>query len=189
MDTYKLDLVKLDHIFPGAYFSLAVGCAEPGYDDKPVITADWNNVPQVVFDRLEALGFSCEWLDEWVMCDQCGRAFRSSPDSYHWQMSGIIDDMGCLCLDCIDPESYFEGLENNPRAAITWPIFERYNPSNYGYVLAQDKFENGFYEGQTDDPAKILAYYQDHCPGRYLFAMTDQGQFDIEFSLYKKVEA
>lgn len=185
----RVDIEKLDRIFPKAYFDIAGGCAEPGYDDKPVILADWNNVPEIVLYKLEALGYDCEWSDEWIACDSCRRVIRSSPDSYHWQMSGIIDEDGCTCLDCLDAASYFESIENQPRKALTWPIFERYDPADYGYQLIEASYENGWYEGQTDDPQFILETAQAHDPnGRFLFAMTDQGQFDVKFSLYKKVE-
>ena len=80
-----VNLDKLSKIFPKAYFDCAVGCAEPGYDDKPVLLANWNHVPNVVFDRLEALGYACEWYDAWATCSECGKAVRTSPNSYSWQ--------------------------------------------------------------------------------------------------------
>ena len=41
------------------------GCCEPSYNDKPVIKADWNNIPNKVYKALEFMGYACEWEDEW----------------------------------------------------------------------------------------------------------------------------
>ncbi len=59
-----VNLEKLDKIYPNAYFEFYAGCNEPGYDDKPRIIADWNHVPNHVFDKIESLGYACEWSDE-----------------------------------------------------------------------------------------------------------------------------
>ena len=32
------------------------GCVEPGYEDKPVALANWNNIPQKVYNALEFMG-------------------------------------------------------------------------------------------------------------------------------------
>lgn len=167
----------------------ASGCSEPGYDDKPVILADWNDIPSEEFDALEAAGYSCEWEDEWLVCDSCYKAFRSSPDSYSWEMYGIIGDGDCTCGDCIDMPEYLESLENHPTKALTCSLFYHYKPvEQYGYKLIQDDYENGFYEGQNDDPKTILKSLLDKNPaGRYLFVIDGQGQFDISFSVYKKL--
>ena len=183
--TIKIDFDKLEKQFPKAYFDFASGCVEPGYDDKPVILANWNHVSDKVFDNLEKKGFSCEWSDEWITCDSCYKVFRSSPSSYSWQMSGIIRDGGALCLECLDPWEYYQFLENNPKQAVTWPIAEKYSPTEYGYTLVQSDYENGFHPGQNSDPKEILSGALKQNPnGKFLFVMDGQGQFDIEFSLY-----
>ena len=183
----RINIAKLERIYPDAYIDIAPGCVEPGYDDAPVILADWNRIPDRVFQALERAGFLCEWLDEWITCSECGKAFRVVPDCYHWQMAGIIGDGEARCLDCIDPEEYMESIENNPRKALTLPVLERYAPEDYGYTLVKKGYENGMFEGQSDDPRMILKAAREKDPkGRYLFAMTDQGQFDIEFALYVK---
>jgi hypothetical protein len=53
----------------------------------------------------------------------------------------------------------------------------------------QEGFENGFRPGQNDDPASILASLLTNDPnGRYIFVIDEQGQFDIDFSVYRKNE-
>lgn len=163
------------------------GCSEPGYDDKLVALANWNNISSHVFDALESRGISCEWEDEWITCDNCGKAFRTSPDSYGWEMYGHIFDGFALCGDCIDAPEYLESLENKPRTALSCALYRKIDPSNHGYTLLQDGYENGFHPGQTDDPKNILAALLKTDPsGRYIFVITDQGQFDIDFAVYKK---
>ena len=104
-------------------------------------------------------------------------------------MFGVIFDSYCLCGECLkdDPIEYLESLENNPRKAITHALLDVIDLDDYGYTLIQDKFENGLHEGQNDDPEQILenALHID-LNDKFIFVMTDQGQFDIEFAIYKK---
>lgn len=167
----------------------ANGCSEPGYDDKPVILANWNNIPQEEFDKLESMGFSCEWEDEWLTCGDCGKAFRCQPNSYGWEMYGIIGDGDCTCGDCIDMQEYLESIENHPTKALTCSLLDAHKPiEQYGYRLIQDDYENGWYPGQNDDPKKILAsLLQKNPTGKYIFTIDGQGQFDISFSVYERI--
>jgi hypothetical protein len=166
------------------------GCSEPGYDDKPVILADWNNIPQKYYDVLEKHGYSCEWEDEWIVCDNCYKAFRSSPSSYGWEMYGYIGDEHAVCGDCIDWDEYLESIENKPRRAVTCTLLHKHEDEiTSRYTLVQEGFENGFRPGQNDDPASILASLLTNDPnGRYIFVIDEQGQFDIDFSVYRKNE-
>lgn len=168
----------------------AHGCAEPGYDDKPVILANWNNIPQKVYDSLESHGYSCEWEDEWLTCDECYKAFRSSPNSYGWEMFGYIGDGFAVCGNCIDWDDYLDGMENKPRKAVTCSLFYKFEDEiTSRYTLIKDDFENGFHPGQNDNPAEIIESLLRQDPsGKYLFVITSQGQFDIEFSVYKRNE-
>lgn len=167
------------------------GCSEPGYDDKPVILANWNNIPGKVFDKLKNHGFACEWLDEWIMCDNCYKAFRTSPDSYGWEMFGYFGDGFAVCGNCIDWDEYLESLENQSRKAVTCSLFDEFkNEITSRYDLIKDEYENGFHPGQNDDPAAILKNLLENDPdGRYLFVIDSQGQFDIGFSVYKRKDS
>lgn len=170
-------------------YNLANGCSEPGHEDKPVVLANWNHVPDKLFDSLENHGFSCEWEDEWITCKGCGKAFRTSPSSYAWEMFGYIGDGFALCGNCIDWDEYLKTLENEPRKAVTCSLFYEFESEiTSRYTLIQNEYENGFHPGQNDNPAKILEILlnQDES-GRYLFVIDGQGQFDIEFSAYKKI--
>lgn len=166
------------------------GCNEPGYDDKPVIKANWNNIPDKVYKALEGMGFSCEWEDEWIECDNCHKSFRSSPNSYGWEMFGVILDGYALCGDCIEWDEYLESLENQSRKAVTCALFYHHEDeitSRYG--LIKDGFENGLHEGMNDNPQNILNDLLKQDPaGRYIFVISDQSQFYITFQVYKRRE-
>jgi len=167
---------------------MSCGCVEPDYDDKPVITANWNNIPQKVFDALEGMGYACEWEDEWITCDECGKSFRLSPNSYGWEMFGAILDGYALCGYCTEWDEYLESLENQPRKALTCALWDEFkNEIESRYTLIEDEFENGFHPHQNDDPDEILEKLRKDNPnGRYIFVITGQGQFDISFAVYQR---
>jgi hypothetical protein len=97
--------------------------AEPGYEQPKagvIFFGDWNkvkgweqgkgyvaelpdgNVPKRLMRALEKVGVECEWYDEWTMCDDCGAAMRSQPDSHWWKPTAIVnlDKGSCLCPEC-----------------------------------------------------------------------------------------
>jgi hypothetical protein len=160
--------------------------AEPGYTnpESGILFANWNACSRRVMDLLEQAGYECEWEDEWTTCGECGKALRTSPDSYSWLPSYVDYECEYICHDCIDPESYLESIEDNPRKAVTPDI----DPTEYGYILLDDSFENGFHPGQNDDPAKISKELHAKGYKRLLFKIDGKGQFDISFSVYHKPE-
>ena len=185
--TNKLDIRKLfaAPIMEDVY--TCNGCCEPGYDDKPVIMANWNNIPSKIFDILEDNDYACEWSDEWIICDGCNKAFRTSPDSYSWSMYGDMFDGYALCGDCIEYDEYYENKENNPRIAITNSILRSHPLTDYGYTQIESDYKNGLHQGMNDDPVKILAKLLENNPaGRYIFVIDENSQFYITFSVYIK---
>jgi hypothetical protein len=70
----------------------ANGYAEPGYTDpeKGIVFANWNYFPRELPDILERGGYEIEWSDEWATCGDCGRAVRTSPNSYGWEAYFVI---------------------------------------------------------------------------------------------------
>jgi hypothetical protein len=166
--------------------SYAHAYAEPGYTqpEREILFANWNYFPCRVTDILKRAGYGIEWSDEWTMCDDCGKALRTSPDSYSWQPSHVYFG-GDVCLECLkgDAGDYLETLEDNPRTALNTDI----DPAEYGYIRLQDKFENGFHQGQTDDPKKIYASLKDKY-SRILFKIDEVSQFYTVFSVWHHPE-
>lgn len=163
------------------------GYAEPGYDQpkKGVLLANWNYFSREVTDLLERYGYSIEWSDEWITCDDCYKIVRTSPDSYGWKQSAWIDEGDVFCEQCIKDghvEEYLDAIENHPTRAITLDI----DPADYGYELVQADLESGFHSGQNDDPKKIYQSLKAKGHEHILFKLDSSGQFDINFSVWSK---
>lgn len=82
----------------------AVAYAESGYDSpkRGILFANWNRFPSRLDSILEHAGYAVEWADEWTTCEDCGRAYRTSPDSYDWTPAGgYREDLSAeLCNTC-----------------------------------------------------------------------------------------
>lgn len=159
------------------------GYVEPGYDDPEsgmIATANWNDVDPEPF---EELGIEIEWSDEWSDCCNCGKLFRTSPDSYSWTpYYAWIGECEMICGDCIkdDPSDYLEELNGNKRKCETIGI----SLEEHGYRLYQDGYENGFHPGQNDDPQAIAKQLREKGFKNFIFQLDSTGQFDMNFSVW-----
>ena len=171
--------------------------AEPGYDapDSGVIAfANWNpdsfattatkeqRTMRRLGDILEKLGVECEWSDQWSTCDCCGKAVRTSPDSYGWKRSFWLDDCEIVCMQCVldDPAAYLDAAENNPEFAVTFDL----DLAEYGYNLLEGNFQRGLHHGQAASPHVIAKELRELDVTRFLFVLDDTGQFDETFSVW-----
>ncbi len=157
-----------------------------GYDQpaKGILFTNWNYFPQAVTSILERYGYQCEWSDEWMTCDGCQKALRTSPNSYGWLPAYyMFEDGTAHCLECIDTEEYLTELEDNPRKAVA---LDHIKPAEHGYTMLAEDFQSGFHPGQTDDPVKIQKDLEAKGYSKVLFKITDKGQFDITFEVYAK---
>lgn len=164
--------------------------AEPGYSDPAggILFGNWNDHAgskdrKRFCDIAEHAGFELEWSDEWSTCGDCGKAFRTSPDSYGWMASYNYTDGDLICVECLtdDPAGHLATLEDDPTTANT---ISRINPGDHGYVRYNGDFENGFHPGQTDDPAQITKTMQALGLSRIIFNLESVGQFDVRFSAW-----
>lgn len=136
----------------------------------------------------------CEvvYYDEYTTCDDCGKVIRISPDSYHWQPDFYVGDGFIVCSKCFNQneeyqENYIEDKINNPKNAINGLIsedqleqlgFEKFNHNSY---------ENGWHEGQNDNPESIF----DDLSDKYediIFFVDGVGQFDVSFRVWVRGE-
>jgi hypothetical protein len=181
------------------------GYCEPGYTDpdcgiiafgnwnsrdkcdwssgKRVVLEEDNTMPRIA-EVLEKAGIEIEWEDEWETCSQCGKAFRTSPDSYGWQQHFWFCEDACeyVCADCVneDPSDYLEYLEGNDRHCMTFDV----DLDEHGYVELQSGFEHGLHHGQAADPQKIAAALRSAGSERFIFVLDSTGQFDVHFSVW-----
>jgi hypothetical protein len=165
----------------------APGYAEPGYSDpkKAILFFNWNEVGRRTADLLEQYGFEVEWEDEWTTCGGCGKALRTSPDSYSWQPSYFEFNGELTCIECTDIPAYLETLENNPKRAVN----DHIDPADYGYVKLEGDFESGWHPGQNDDPKEIFKRLRAAGHKRLLFNIDHVSQFYITFEVYEKIES
>jgi hypothetical protein len=167
---------------------------------KGVLVANWNEFPRPSNKEfnwstkgrkfqaiLKSMGFHLEWMDQTSRCDHCYGAITEGPDYYgdtaHY---AILKKCEFVCADCIRKdfvEEYLEGLENNPRTACH---ISGINPSQYGYTMIRDEYENGFHPGQTDNPKTIFNSLHERGFKRILFKIDGSGQFDVRFSVWYK---
>ena len=89
--------------------------AEPGYTQpkKGILFSDWNYLPRGIGDLLSRMGYELEWEDEWTTCSDCGKALRTSADSYSWQPSYfLMYECEMYCKECADIPEYLRSKEN-----------------------------------------------------------------------------
>lgn len=180
------------------YIEYYTGCCEPGYDDKIVVAANWNDeklkrIGDYIENHLEEIA-SVEWSDEWSRCDNCYKALRMSPDSYSWTRYGIIvNDCELICLDCVmeDIEAYIDEFKNVNDRAIPPELIEPIKEIGFNCdALKCERFETGFHPGQNDTPEKVLQDIYDNVGEKwfhqnydYVFAITSVSQFEIDWTI------
>ena len=177
----------------GADLQWAPDYAEPGYaaGEDGVYFANWNPRSfspreDTVLSRLGAClerdHVDMEWSDEWSTCGECGRAVRTSADSYSWvPYFKILNECELVCADCIleDPGDYEAYLVNDPDRADTFGV----NWAERGWRKVKD-CETGWHPGQTDDPADI--FERASRLWDVIFVIDAVGQFDTRWSVWIK---
>lgn len=184
----------------------ANGYAEPGYKNPEsgiIALGNWNsvktwdakgqettaedNTPCELGDMLVEKGVELEWSDEWTACEDCGKLCRRTGDSYHWKRCYWEDEDSCgvTCVHCIKAnkimaQSYLESLENDSSKAVTLDL----DLEKYGYKKVNGDFENGWHDGQNDDPHAIKKALNNLGITRFVFNIDGVGQFDIGFSAW-----
>jgi len=161
-----------------------------GYYRSPAHTGELPDDPTMVRlgNILEKMGCELEWSDEWSRCDDCGKFIRTSPDCYDWKQYGAMVDEGTLlCGDCIaaDPDDYLESRLNNPQSAVG----DFVDLAEAGFTHMNGTFENGFHPGQTDDPAEVLADFQEQHPTYEFVFSYEPSQFCVEFKIWGRVKS
>jgi hypothetical protein len=180
------------------------GCCEPGYKDKPIVMANWNsetkydcdtNTSKTIDDTMprlanlfEKLGYAVEWEDEWSVCRDCGKAFRTKPDCYSWTPHyATIGECSQVCLDCIaeNPSDYLDDCLNNPCKAVMPDIDLEAN----GFRKMDEEYCSGYHPGQTDKPHDIAKQLEQSGYRDYVFQISDVGQFEVHFSVWLKIDS
>lgn len=164
--------------------------AEVGGEDQPangVVILDWNQIPVIEQGVFEALGMETSWSDAIDRCSVCDLGVLTQPQFYGWRRKFYARTDGeVVCFACLDAEesereALIEDLLSRPAASRAIP-HARFLPASYIRVDFQGA--NGFYGGQSDDPTQIGKFLAAQGVTRYLFNITDIGQFDVHFDVW-----
>ncbi len=165
---------------------------EPGYTaDKGVILCNWNNVDKRVADYLEKSGYSLEWSDEWMIDYDHSKAYRTQGDSYHWQSSIRITDDGEMLTPDDDASNWIDSAAMTDASHTPEAVPDRITEADIidcGFELMDDTLENGFFDGQNDDPKAISKRLFDRGAIAVIFRIREVSQFYIKFQAFAKFD-
>lgn len=167
---------------------------EPGYTDpeKGIVFANWNDVPKGLADWLEKCGYSLEWSDEWYIDYDYSKAYRTSPDSYHWEPQIMLPAEACEYITPDDsPSVWIEACQitSNGQPVQCLPSWvSNADIEDAGFKLQQSDFESGHFPGQTDDPEKIAKSLFNAGAYRVVFRKIENSQFYCKFAVYADFE-
>lgn len=167
---------------------------EPGYQDpeKCIIFSNWNYIPKGLAEWLEKCGYALEWSDEWMIDYAYSKAYRTEPDSYHWEPSIMLLPDSCEYITPDDsPSAWIEACEITANGQPMRCLPSWINESDIidaGFTLQNSDLESGFFPGQTDDPVKITADLIRRGAYRVLFQKRENSQFYCRFAVYADFE-
>ncbi len=205
-DLMELQQTELDNYHVDTYDEYASSDEADPPKGKGIFAANWNEerkwdpagqTSEVIDETLaklavllDRLGHSVEWSENYTSCEGCQRAIRTEMNSYAW-IPDFWEGSGCgiYCATCvaIDPEEYIDWLSGNSKHANTLSTVKL---DDHGWKVITDvdgdplTFENGWYGGQTADPEAIANTLKAAGFDRFIFDVTDKGQFDVTWVVY-----
>jgi len=128
------------------------------------------------------------YSDEYTFCSDCGNIIRTSPNSYSWQPDYYIGDGFIVCNECFNQEGYqqdyIETLINECTRVNQLLTDDQLLEIGYTQIN-RDSYENGWHEGQNDDPKIIYNSLTDKY-NNIVFSLSEQSQFYVRFDVYVK---
>lgn len=163
---------------------------EPGYTnpERAILFGNWNYVSKGVGNWLEEQGFELEWEDEWITLND-GKAYRTSPNSYDWTPSYVMDEEGNYYTKD-DHDGTIEALamtdKGHPaRLLPDWVTDDELKAEGFVKVEGDDR-EIGWHPGQKDTPLKDAVPLFDKGAEAVVFRHTEQSQFYIKWDVWAK---
>lgn len=141
------------------------------------------------YELEQLLDTTFAYSDEYSTCDDCSAIVRTAPDSYHWQPDFYVGDGFLVCGKCFREntdyqEDYLKDRINNPKSAINGLLSED-ELKGLGFGKVQGHYENGWHNGQTDDPETIFDTIKDEF-NEIVFLIDEVSQFYITFSVWAR---
>lgn len=183
----------LEYLSTNHYAEWCNEYGEPGYTnpEKGIILCNWNDVPKGLADWLKKCGYSLEWSDEWTIDYAYSKAYRTSPDSYHWEASVMLSNDGEWITPDDGASAWIDECEVNSNGQPIKCLPSWINADeilNSGFELMEGDFENGHFPGQNDEPSKIVKKYFEDGAYSVLFQKSENSQFYIRFRVWVKWE-
>lgn len=180
----------IDYLINTQYAEWCNEYGEPGYSqpEKGIILANWNDIPKGLAQWLEKCGYSLEWSDEWMIDYDNSKAYRTSPDSYHWESSIMLPSESCEYITPDDsPSEWIEACQITTNGQPINCLPSWINPDDIldcGFELMEGDFENGLFEGQNDSPDEIARKYFENGAHRVIFQKSENSQFYVRFRVW-----
>lgn len=143
------------------------------------------------WSQMEEQGFSFEWEDEWVIDYENGKAYRCQPDSYSWERSFVYDEYGNMLTPDSDIVEWLAWATNEETRCLTKAMVPDliHELALAGFEQYNGRYENGWYDGQNDTPAKAIERIRrDHGDVDFLFTINYISQFDMGFNAWVRLE-
>lgn len=182
--------IILDYLCDKHYAEYCSKYGERGYRTPEcgiIIFANWNDVKRKQFVKyLEQLGAEMEWSDEWMVDYENDKCYRTSGDSYHWVCQVRWIEHGEWLTPDDDLSTWLEELAMEPgdEPQVLPDFFTGADLEALGYEQIEQTFENGFFEGQNDDPKKIAEKAFKFGAQKVIFRIKEQSQFYMKFECY-----
>jgi hypothetical protein len=192
MQTQK-EKKALDYLFETHCADFCAEYGEPGYSnpEKGIIFANWKDIPKGLADWLEASGYSLEWSDEWHVSHEWGKAYRTSPDSYHWEPSIILPPEACEYLTPEDsPSDWIDALASDKPGQPLAPLPSSFDISALyaeGFEPYGETRESGLFPGQTDNPQELARHAFKFGADRVIVRKIENSQFYCKWELWAEM--
>lgn len=141
--------------------------------------------------KCEIDDFHLAFDDEWYYCSDCGKAYRTTHDSYSWRSQMVLVEereeyvcQTCLKQDADDVMEYLSQLVNDPKTCTTLDL----DMEEYGYVQFNGEFASGWHEHMNDDPHVILESLHERGFPHVIFKVPHVSQFYVNFESWVRKE-
>lgn len=132
-------------------------CDYPRKDDGKWRLHDVCNHYPSLMEKLIEAGMETAFYDEWIVTHDSSpsKAYRTQPDSYSWQ-SSILWTNGDFLTPDDGIEPWIEWCLENGQGFGSRPWSEA-DLIAQGFTEYECGYESGWFDGQTDDPDKVMA--------------------------------
>lgn len=139
--------------------------------------------------RLEGLGYSLEWSDEWYVDsdNSPSKAYRAAPDHHGWESRIRMCDGYVLTPDN-DADEWIEDALNEERRPLPgWFDDSELKRHGFAVVPVADQ-QVGFHTGQNDTPDKFMPALVKK-GFDVILQVTDRQQFAVHYRVWTRKEA